>query len=229
LATSSANRDRMIWTLVLAAVVVFLAWKLWPAIKKALESIGGGSGGSGGAGGVGGATNPYPFQEPQQGGGGGGIGAGLGGGPGAGAGSGGNSDLGIWSAFDNWLQVVLSTGQDNAALASSSLGYNPSTGTDELAALDNSGLLTQPYQLFDVNELATDQPTGDYNQSGFGYDYNGSGGDSGVYVASGGDGTDVNDYDPSAYAETVSVPVGYGTDDGGDTEINGEGDTDYIP
>jgi len=167
LATSSSNRDRTIWTLALVAVVVFLAWKLWPALKKLLNGASG-SGSGGGSGAVGGAANPYPFYENPSGQGNSGSGNfGFGAGSGGGAAAGSQAALDPISAFTDWLQVVLSNGLDDAALAPSELGYNPNNGMDELQQLDEQGIQSSAFQNFDVNELAYSPSSAGTNSSAY--------------------------------------------------------------
>lgn len=200
---ASASTNRTIWTVAIVAVFLFLAWKLWPAIKKLLNGGSGGSSGSAGA--VGGAASPYPFQEnPYQSGTGNQASLGFGSGQGGGPSPGSLAATDPFSAFTNWLQLVLSGGQDNAALASSELGYNPDTGMDELAQLNAQGLQSSAYQNFDVNELAyspssaatnssayIDTISADQNlylTSGGGGDAGGGGGDGGNVEGGGGGG-----------------------------------------
>jgi len=61
---ASANTNKTIFTLGITAVIIFLAVKLWPAIRRAINQSGGGSSGSQG-GGVG-ASGGYPYSPNQQ-------------------------------------------------------------------------------------------------------------------------------------------------------------------
>lgn len=132
---ASANTNKTILYLAVSAVLIFLAVKLWPAIRKA---IGGGSSGTGGGGGAGGAgaayQNPYQ-QQPQQPG--SSLGASLGMGSGSGSGSGDNQN-----ALNNALQQVLGYFKSEAASNVANIGVD--SVDSDLASMDAAGL---PYEL----------------------------------------------------------------------------------
>jgi hypothetical protein len=213
MATKSTNKT--LWTLAIIAILGFLAWKLWPAIRNKLNS-GGGSGGGGPVGGIPGGYNPY----------------GGGGQPGGGSFSGGpglgnpNNPGGGGNFLSNWINSVLNQGYANA----DAIDQNSITDSDfanELAQLDTSGLdLPAPSSddeswgsylgSQDGLFLQTFDAPGDYDNSGFGYNYNGAGDDLG---------SDDGDYNQSGFGYGYSDQNGesdnYGSSYGGE-EVPGE-------
>lgn len=123
--TKSTNKT--IWTLALVAILGFLAYKLWPAIKNKIN----GGAGSGGA--IGGTTagNPYNPYGSGQGGPAPGGGAGLGGSQSGGYGGG--------SGLGNWISQVLNQGYYNASELGSASDLESSDAAG-LGDLDAAGL-----------------------------------------------------------------------------------------
>lgn len=60
---ASASTNKTIWNLAIIGILGFLAWKLWPTIRKQLNQGGGGGGSVGGGGG--GQSPYYPSQQQQ--------------------------------------------------------------------------------------------------------------------------------------------------------------------
>lgn len=114
---ATKSTDKTIWTLALIGVVVFLAWKLWPALKNKLNG-GGGSSGGGAIGGTSAGGDEDPYGQGQQQGAGVSFGSGQGQGSGAGAASS--------PAFLTWLNNTVLQGWQNA------------TGLGDATALESS-------------------------------------------------------------------------------------------
>jgi hypothetical protein len=102
--TKSTNKT--IWVLALVGILVFLVWKLWPAIRNKLNSGGGSSGGA--VGGLSGG-NGYPYYPQQSGG--NGLGGNLG------FGNGGNQSTygAATDSLNQFLQNVSAEGYNAGA------------------------------------------------------------------------------------------------------------------
>jgi len=158
--TKSTNKT--IWTLGLVGVVVFLAWKLWPAIRNKLN----GSGSGGGAVGATTAGSQYPFDPYGQGGGGGsqpGVGANFGGGPGGQSGE---------NPLQEWLNQIVNEGYYNASQIDNAGGdsYGNILASDEgdLYDLDEQGLPLEPTTFGDEDQylITQDVPGSDVGDYG---------------------------------------------------------------
>jgi hypothetical protein len=208
---ASANTNKTILYLAVSAVLIFLAVKLWPAIRKA---IGGGSSGAGGGGGAGGAGAAYqdPYREQPQQSKGSSLGASLGTGSGSGSGSGNSGTIPGEITLDQWVQDV-SSGIANAQANPESLGYTDNPA--DMAALDDAGIQYEALQNFDVNQMATDVPGYDDTSALSGSD---AGLDTTAYI-----GDDYLSGDYGSYGDYGGSDIGYGVGDygggdAGDTE-----------
>jgi hypothetical protein len=216
---ASASTNKTIWTLGIVGVLIFLAIKLWPAIRHAINSGSGGGGGVGPGGAAGGAQSPmYPqSNSPMS-----SLGSNLGLGSGGGAGAGQTSN-----PLSNFIGQLLDSYTNYENESPSQQAYVDSQYTDtvgnELATLDAAGLPLETTQNFDVNQLA--QPImGTY----------GSNGDEGVdtsYYDNSDMGSYLDDYsmgdytvpDYGSYAAAGWGGYGLGGDYGGDA-----GDTEGL-
>jgi hypothetical protein len=185
---ASKSTNRTIWTIGLLIVLAFLVWKVWPAIKGALNRAGGG-GSSGGAGSIG-SGGQYPYQgNPSQGSGGPSFGAG--GGPSGGSGGGFSSAGQAWQALiqdvqQGW-QNAWSLPSDSGMNLSDTIPYVPLQTLDDLPSWtpddpnapwnDGSG---DEAAFIDDQELDDSIPGAGLD------DYSGGGSDDGDYGDNGG-------------------------------------------
>lgn len=147
---ASANTNKTIWTLAIIAVLVFLAWKLWPAIKNAISNSG-----SGGGGAVGSTTAsgwPYdPYSSSGQ-----GSGPGLSLGSGLGSGNGSSSyGSNTVNPLTSWINSIFSQGQYDAS------GMNTD---DDLEQIDENGLPLEPLQNMPLQSWTQDDPNAPWNE-----------------------------------------------------------------
>jgi hypothetical protein len=183
---ATANTNKTILALGVVAVLGFLAYKLWPAIRKAINSgSGGGSGGAGPAS-AGSSTSPYnPYQNQGSG---SSLGASMGSNPST-------SPSNVGAAGRSALQQSLQN-----LISGSSYANNTPAEQDLLNTLVDQSPSDYPtsipleeYQLFDVNQMA-------YSPS-----------DDGTDTA---DYSNASDYSSMDYADTVDPYAGLSIDDG---------------
>lgn len=157
---ATANTNKTIFALGIVAVLGFLAYKLWPAIRRAINS--GSGGGSGGVGPASAASSPYnPYSSQPS------SGPSLGASLGSGSTSPGAASV---SAARQFLQNFIGQGSYQNSTPSQQEYIN--TMADQLPANYPDSIPYEQTQNFDVNQLAyspddigTD--TADYNP----YDY----------------------------------------------------------
>ncbi|MGA2908370.1 MAG: hypothetical protein ABSE36_11755 [Terracidiphilus sp.] len=187
---ATANTNKTIFALGIVAVLGFLAYKLWPAIRRAINS-GSSGGGGGGVGPASAASNPYGYSsEPNSSG--PSLGANFGGGQPGSA----QSGAALSSALRQSLQNLIGSGSYANSTPAQQEYIN--TMADQLPSDYPDQIAYEPLQNFDVNQLA-------FSPDSLG--------------------TDTSSYDPSAYADTLSVDPGLYIDDGsGDGSGDGGGD-----
>ncbi len=195
----TASEKNTLFYIGIFGVLAYLAWKLWPALRKSLnESSTGGAVGSAGASS---AAPYYPYGS--------GTGAsnplaslagslGMGGGSGSGKSSGlGPGDYGGSNeSLGDALYNLIVHGQD----ASDQLALDSDTAVTDLTAGDT--IPTVPLQNLDLNEYAQPLPIAS------------SSGD--------GDSTDYSQYDANNYPG-IGAPIDDGGDDGGGGDSGGGG------
>jgi hypothetical protein len=133
---ASANTNRTIFAIGVTVILGFLAVKLWPAIRRAINQSASGAGGGAGAGGAAGAAyNPYYPQQQ----------SGQGGGLSLGAGSAGGSSSSPFSPLNIIANLVNATSYGNQSPAQQR--YINSQLDTELVNVDQAGLPLEPEQL----------------------------------------------------------------------------------
>jgi hypothetical protein len=166
---ASANTNKTVFALGIVAVIGYLAYKLWPAIRKAINSSSGGGGGGVGPGSIaGGGGDPYSSQQ----GGGPQIGASVGSGSGSGSGAGlpaGNGGA-LSAAVSQFLANFIGQGS-YANSTPAQQEYIQGLADQPAESTDAYGIPTVALQNFDVNELATDLPSTEVSSYGTDSDY----------------------------------------------------------
>jgi hypothetical protein len=221
------STNKTILTLLIGASVIFLVWKLWPALsRRTAGAPAGGGSASGGGGNYGGYSDPYSQQPPNQtdpllqlvsalikslskkGSSGGGGSKGGGGNPSARIGG---SPGGFWSAVNKSASDLTSyfngAGDPNAALDASAYGL------DNYQIPDESLYTVQDLPTQDLGTGWNTDPNGIYGAEDAGYGYDGT--DAGSY-SSGDTGSSGNDSGIVPYDYNPGDGGGDGFGDGGD-------------
>ncbi len=182
---ATKNTNKTIFAIGIVAILGFLAYKLWPAIQKKLNSSSGGGSTGGGAGSAGGG-NPYG-QQPQSG---QRPSISLGGSPNGSGNTSGIPGLAGFAAAQQWLDnfVAGSTFANSTPAQQEYIDSQYITpGSEEM--LDNdvnfpNSIPTVPLQNYDVNQNAF-SPGDDDSADASIYDDT---------IAAGGDGSGLGDY-----------------------------------